>query len=656
MPTLSEKFFHSWLALFLLSAPLGLVACRKDPPSQTPPEESPTVSKPVILAKPPEIVDPSWMNERKEAQLGTLSQFKVFHDFRFADELERSGISFVHRIVNDSGRSYIANHYDHGNAVAVADVDRDGLLDIYFTTQLGSNQLWHNQGNGRFEDWTERAGVAVSDRISVAASFADTDNDGDADLYVTTVRGGNLFFENDGTGKFLDKSADSGLDYTGHSSGVVFFDYDRDGLVDLFLTNVGQYTSDDLGPGGYYVGYKAAFGNHLFAHFAEQSILFKNQGGNHFVDVSEAVNLVDSSWSGDASPLDLNEDGWMDLYITNMQGHDEYYENEGGKRFVRKSREIFPATSWGAMGIGVLDHNNDGRMDIYITDMHTDMWDKTPFKQYVPELEKAKLAEAKRMGKQYLATDGNHVWGNAFFQNNGDGTFAEVSDQLNVENYWPWGLSVGDLNADGFEDLFVTASMNFGFRYAVNSVLLNNQGQGFLDSEFIVGVEPRRNGRTAIPWFTLDCEDEDQRHGLCEGHAGKVEVWGALGSRSSVIADIDNDGDLDIITNEFNSEPMVLVSNLSEKQSLSYLKIQLVGKKSNRDGLGAKVIVTTKSQTLTKYYDGKSGYIAQSQFPLYFGLGAEESVGPIEIMWPSGIKQTIPGPIQANQLLRIEEE
>ena len=653
-PHLTRAFFR-WPAILLLCCSIWLPACRDKPPAPTAPG-APVAGQTTKLAKPPEILDASWLEDRKKQQLATLPKFEVFHDFQFIDRLPESGITFAHKIVDDSGKFYIADHYDHGNGVAVADVDQDGLLDIYFTTQLGENQLWRNLGNGQFEDWTGPSGLAMGDRIGVAASFADTDNDGDPDLYVTSVRGGNLFFENDGAGKFRDRTSQSGLGYTGHSSGITFFDYNRDGLLDLFLTNVGDYTTQEIGRGGYFVGSKAAFGNHLKRYCDEQSILFENQGNNRFVDVSKDVGLIDNSWSGDAHVLDPNEDGWPDLYVPNMQGHDEYYENDNGKRFVRKSRELFPATPWGTMGVGVFDHNHDGRMDIILTDMHVDMWDQSLFKTFSLENEKAKVSQAKKLPLNYLATDGNHVLGNAFFENNGNGTFTEVSNALNTENYWPWGLSIGDLNADGYEDVFIASSMNFGFRYALNSVLLNNLGKGFLDSEFIVGVEPRRNGRTAIPWFELDCDGADRPHPLCKGQTGKVEVWGALGSRSSVIFDLDNDGDLDIVTNDFNSEPMVLVSNLTDRNPVHYLKIQLIGSKSNRDGLGAKVTVTTDSGRLTKYYDGKSGYLAQSQYPLYFGLGDAKSAKRIEVQWPSGKTQIVVGPIEPNQLLKIKEE
>jgi hypothetical protein len=199
--------------------------------------------------------------------------------------------------------------------------------------------------------------------------------------------------------------------------------------------------------------------------------------------------------------------------------------------------------------------------------------------------------------------------------------------------------------------------MNYPYRYGVNSVFLNNRGEKFLDSEFILGAEPRRDGQTAKPWFELDCSGKDMMHKECRGHKGRIIVMGALGTRSSALFDLDDDGDLDIVTSEFNSEPMVLISDLSEKlESLHYLKIKLVGTKSNRDGLGAVVKVHAGSQTYTKVNDGHSGYLAQSLFPLYFGLGESAAADRIEVRWPSGTEQTLAGPIAANTLVEIREE
>ena len=125
------------------------------------------------------------------------------------------------------------------------------------------------------------------------------------------------------------------------------------------------------------MAYEDAFAGHLKPERAERSILYRNEGGNRFVDVSKRAGLVDVAWTGDASAVDVNDDGWLDLYLVNMQGDDQYYENVGGTSFVRKSRQVFPRTSWGSMGIKVFDFNNDGRLDIFVTDMHSDMSEPT---------------------------------------------------------------------------------------------------------------------------------------------------------------------------------------------------------------------------------------------------------------------------------------
>lgn len=161
-------------------------------------------------------------------------------------------------------------------------------------------------------------------------------------------------------------------------------------------------------------------------------------------------------------------------------------------------------------------------------------------------------------------------------------------------------MSHGDLNADGFQDVFIASSMNYPFRYGINSLLLNEKGKRFVHGEFILGVEPRRDRRTATPWFELDCSGADIRHQLCEGRAGRIEILGAVGSRSSVLFDLDGDGDLDIVTNDFGSEPLVLVSDLTERTEIHFLQIRLVGTRANRGGLGARVTVRTGWRVYTR--------------------------------------------------------
>jgi len=239
---------------FLLSACLAisttgifatsLAAQEAPPPSPMPqvpyPDEDPSLDT---------------MQAREDAQLKTVDQFKVFYQFHFKDELKESGITFRPGITVYGKERYMKVHYDHGSGIAVADVTGDGLYDIYFVNQVGGNELWKNLGNGKFKNITDEAGVGLKGRISVAAAFADVNNSGHQDLYVTTVMGGNVLFKNDGHGHFTDITKEAGLDLVSHSSGALFFDYDKDGLVDLLVCNVGVYTTNEKDPDGAYVAF-----------------------------------------------------------------------------------------------------------------------------------------------------------------------------------------------------------------------------------------------------------------------------------------------------------------------------------------------------------------------------------------------------------------
>jgi hypothetical protein len=595
-----------------------------------------------------------WQRRQLKA---ALSQ-RAFHDFHFTDRTAASGITFQSHAVDDVGKHNKPIHYDHGCGIAVADVDGDGLPDVYFVSQLGGNELWRNLGNGKFENITASAGVGLNDRICVSASFADIDNDGLPDLFVTTVRGGNALFHNLGGGKFKDISHEAGVDYVGHSSGAVFFDFDNDGLLDLFVCNVGKYTTNEKGPGGYYLGIEKGFFSHLRPELSERSLLYKNLGNGKFKLMP--VDVLDhTAWSGDASFADVNGDGYPDLYVLNMQGNDHFYLNQGGKKFVEQTAEYFPKTPWGAMGIKFFDFNNDGLLDLYITDMHSDMTTRQIQLQASsrPGSEKVKSEPFCRIEwtDEYLRGSSNNIFGNALWKNSGGGKYQEVSDATGAETWWPWGVSVGDLNADGFADVFVTAGMGYPFTYAVNNVLLNEGGTRFIDSEFTLGVEPRLGWRTATDYFVLDCGGADKDHPLCQGQTQRVMVEGTVSSRSSVMFDIDGDGDLDLITNEINDRPQVLISNLAEKKRIHFVKIKLTGTKSNRDGLGAIVKLSAGGLTQTQQNDGKSGYLSQSSLPLYFGLGEATKVDRIEVSWPSGKKQVLDRNIMPNTLISIVE-
>jgi hypothetical protein len=201
-------------------------------------------------------------------------------------------------------------------------------------------------------------------------------------------------------------------------------------------------------------------------------------------------------------------------------------------------------------------------------------------------------------------------------------------------------------------------------------VLLNEGGHHFLPSEFVVGVEPRPNGATQQVWFTLECGGVDAFHPLCDACAqpGAMDVgcgldsarhltmMGSLGTRAAVTFDLDGDGDLDIVTNELNAPPQVLVSDLAQQHRIHFLKVRLRGTRSNRAGLGAQVtVVLPGGRRMLKLLDGKSGYLSQSDLPLYFGLAGADHAAQIEVHWPSGRRQTVAGPIKAGQTVDIAE-
>lgn len=386
-----------------------------------------------------------------------------------------------------------------------------------------------------------------------------------------------------------------------------------------------------------------------------------------------------------------------DLYVLNMQGNNHFYKNMQGKSFSDQTDAEFPKTPWGAMGIKSFDWNNDGRMDLFVTDMHSDM-------SYIAEPADEKKKSTIQWPESFLRSNGKSIYGNAFFQKEADGGYQEISDRIGAENFWPWGPSVGDLNADGFQDVFIASGMGYPFRYGINSVLINDRGQRFRDAEFILGVEPRKDEQTSTHWFDMDCREPKYmadpnanalmqafkfgrfytRNGLvslfprlrdrfgpflhpeCQGLEGPISVTGARSTRSAAIFDVDDDGDLDIVTNEFNAQPMVLISNLAQQKgpSLHFLKIRLEGSAgrvnsaepgSNREGIGARVIVRAGGSSYTQVMDGKSGYLSQSDLPLYFGLGDASKIDSIEVHWPSGRTQIMNGPIKMNSLLVIQE-
>jgi len=587
-------------------------------------------------------------------QLKNVKDISVFHNFKFSDGLKNSQITFKHQVVEDLQKNYIANHYDHGNGISAADVNNDSLIDLLFINQTGPNELWINTGEGKFKRSPHDTPIQLKESVAVSAAFGDYNNDGAVDLVISTVRDGIFLYVNDGTGKFTDSSDLLKPNYNRHSSGVFFLDYNLDGKLDLFITNTGVYTEDKKRKSDVcYVGIDNSFNGHLFGDRMEPSVLYENKGSKGFVDVSLKKKLFEPNWNGDGTFISLGDDIRPQIYLTNMQGNDSLWSLNKKGNFENTLEETIGHSAWGTMGVKFFDYNNDGKFDLYTTDMHTDMFPPEPS---TLAQQKIKMNNAYNVDKELrdiIFDKKKAYFGNLFFANNENNKFLEISDKINLENYWPWGISAEDVNADGYVDLFVTAGMNYTTDYGINWFYLNDKANSFVSAEFIVGIEPRKELLT--PWFKLDCKEVDKNHKICKNYNEEVQVLAPKGSRSSGFFDLDNDGDLDIVTNEFNTGPQILINNLTDVKKVSFLKILLKGIKSNRLGLGARVEVVSSELQQTRYNNGKSGYLSQSSAPLYFGLDNKTKVDSIKVTWPSGQIDIIKKNISINKLLTIEE-
>jgi hypothetical protein len=566
----------------------------------------------------------------------------------FREAAAESGIQFrMNFLNNEQGETFKINLYDHGCGVAAGDIDNDGYDDIYFCNQLGRNALYRNKGDGTFEDVTEKAGVALGDRICVAAVFADYDNSGWQSLFVTSTRGGNVLFKNMGNGTFKDVTREAGLHLIGHCQSAHFFDYDNDGYLDLLVTRTAKWTEAALDPKfKYYPGKKDYFAT--AGSEKEYNVLYHNNGDGTFTDVTEKAGLKGLGWAGDAAVLDFDGDGYLDLVITNMFGRAQLYRNKGDGTFVEVTKKTLGKTSWGGMGVYPFDFNNDGKLDLYMVDMHSDMWLPpetdlgtvevlrknrylgVPFDEDDPRFKKG--VQAGQPFADIVGLRPNEVlFGNTFFKNQGNGKFVEMSDQANLETWWPWGIACGDFDNDGYEDIFIASGMGYPFPYWPNYLMMNTGHEAFIDRANLLGIEPPPRGIY---------QEKDIN--------GKKA---ARSSRSAAVADFTRTGRLDIIVNNFNDRPYYF-RNQGRKGNFVAFKLQ--GTKSNRDAIGAVVRLWLGKEVLTRQVNTACGYLAQSSKVLHFGLGNRKAIDRVEITWPGGKKQDI-APPDVNGLYGIVE-
>ncbi len=566
---------------------------------------------------------------------------------KFTDVLPSSGITHQHHFLDsETGTQYRINPYDHGSGVYVADVNGDGLDDIYFLDFLGPNALYVNRGDWVFEDVTEASGLAVDRAISVGAAFGDMDNDGDQDVYVTTYRGGNHLFRNNGDGTFEESTESAGVGYNGHSSAATWFDYDLDGDLDLYLCNIGKFTTETISREAdyFYRGTSLPFSeigqtpDHRVP--GEKDILYRNNGDGTFTDVTELAGIDSGEWNGDVAVADIDLDGYPDVYTSNMFGKNHLFRNRGDGTFEDITDAALKRTSWGGMGCRFFDANGDSFADLFVVDMHSDMWSQPDDRASVRHTAKfnTPFGSAVAGGKPIESPDDTRgkwaIFGNTFFTNNGDGTFAEKSAEAGLETWWPWGITIGDYNNDGSEDVFVASGMGYPYFYWPNRLFLNDGTGRFDEVGSVAGIEPPRLGPSI--------RNADIR--------GKPFT---RSSRSAATADFDGDGDLDIVVNNFNHEPYLLRNDSAVGNCL---RLHLRGSRSNRDAIGARVEVKTSNRTWYRDVVNAQGYLTQSSHVVHIGLGDVASVASVKIHWPGQKEpQTILSPA-LNEVVEIVQQ
>ena len=565
----------------------------------------------------------------------------------FNEVARESGIDFhMTFLTNEQGQTFKLNLYDHGCGVVVGDYNGDGFDDVYFLNQFGENALFKNKGNGTFENTTKNAGeLGLGDRISVGATFSDYDNDGDQDLFVTTVRAGNVLYQNQGNGTFRDTTKEAGLTHIGHSSTAAFFDYDNDGDLDLFLANTASWTKNSFDEEIKYFPGRGENLRELVESPKEYNIFYRNNGDGTFTNVTKETGLKGRGWGGDTGVVDYDEDGDLDLLVTNMFGQSQLYRNESNGKFTDVTLESLKRTSWGAIGSKFFDFNNDGHLDLYIVDMHSDMWTSPNYA--LNEIDESikydyvvgptfNTSHGELGEKEFV--DGFDIkyeqvlFGNSFFKNLGNGKFEEISDQANLETFWPWGVATGDFDNDGDQDVYLPAGMGYPFAYwKSNYLLINNGDETFTERAYEAGIEPPVRGAYLN---TMIRNNPMPRS-----------------SRCAATADFDGDGRLDLMVNNFNDHPYYFKNSFDK---MNYIAFKLKGTKSNRDAIGALVKIPLGNQTLVRQVQAAGGYLSQCSKTLHFGLGRRERVGTVEIRWPSGIRQTIKSPL-LNQVHTVTE-
>jgi enediyne biosynthesis protein E4 len=559
---------------------------------------------------------------------------------------ERTGVGFANRLP-EAAEFNILNYlyYYNGGGVAVGDVNGDGLPDLYLSSNLDDNRLYLNRGDFRFEDVTERAGVGGPPGWKTGVTMADVNGDGRLDLYVSavsylTMQGRNMLYINNGNGTFTDRAASYGVAHAGYSTQSAFFDYDADGDLDLFLLSHSTHTERAIGNATRRDVRNARAGGRLY----------RNDGAR-FTDVSAAAGIfggIDGYGLG-LVVSDLNLDGCPDVYVANdFQEQDFLYYNSctRPRTFTESIARATGHTSRFSMGVDAADVNNDGRPDLVVGDMLPEREDilKTSASSETYSLFNLRLRAGYHA--QYAR--------NTLQLNRGGGVFSDVAFLAGVEaTDWTWSLLFADMDNDGLKDLFVTSGI---FRRPNDLDYINYIGNDAVQASLSKGVT-RENLSLLTQMPTVPVINHAYRNDGDLQFTEMAAAWGLARpgySNGAAYADLDNDGALDLVVNNYNAPASIYRSLAHQRTGNAWLSVTLRGAGRNTQGIGTKVTVVQGTRRQLLEQSPTRGFQSSVDQRLHFGLGRDSVVDSLIVVWPDHRFQVQTG-VTANRFVTVSQ-